>query len=300
MVFQGGFRVELVEADSKQPYKEHVKDGKSYAEVEPDVEYFVSIEKIVDLPKKRYVVECLVDNQDLGYVWYPEGDETSDDQPRYFGLYQREDGVTKERALKFVQPPLLQIRDSDETEMPPFFGTVKVNVFEAGPPNSFEEEEVSDSDQSDSCVYSLEVETVNVEKNKRDKHVRSAEGSIKSSKKYRRQGKKALFRTKTEHWPRGNLVEVISLHYCTAVGLIHVGVLPKPPNIYTFFHMETNNKKRYITMDDVPIVTPKRICKSSTFKAEDGKDMGGTEDKYIDMFDLTEMSSVEEADTKAA
>jgi hypothetical protein len=296
MVVQGGFRVELVEADSKQPYKEHVKDGKSYAEVEPDVEYFVSIEKIVDLPKKRYVVDFLVDNQGLGYIWYPEGDETTDGQPRYFGLYQREDGAVAERALKFVQPPL-EIKDS-ATEMPPFFGTVKVNVSEAGPPYYSEEVEDSDSDQSDSCVYSLEVETVHVEKNKKRKHVRSAEGSVKSSKKYCRQEKKASFRSKTKHWPRRDLVEVISLHYCTAVGLIHVGVLPKP-DMYTLFHMETNFKKQYSPNDDVPIVTPKRICKSSTFKADDGKAMGGPEDMYMDMFDLTELPSDEEADTKA-
>jgi hypothetical protein len=44
MVIQGSFifRVELVEANSNMPYKEHVKDGKTYVEVEPNAECILS------------------------------------------------------------------------------------------------------------------------------------------------------------------------------------------------------------------------------------------------------------------
>ena len=36
------FTVELVAADTKQPFKEHMSpDGQVYAEVEPDVDYFM-------------------------------------------------------------------------------------------------------------------------------------------------------------------------------------------------------------------------------------------------------------------
>jgi hypothetical protein len=40
--------VEMVEADSKTPFKEHRRksDGKMFAEVEPDIEYFVRIQKV--------------------------------------------------------------------------------------------------------------------------------------------------------------------------------------------------------------------------------------------------------------
>jgi hypothetical protein len=48
MGVKGGFCVELVEAVSKERYKEHIKDG--CAEVEPELEYFVNIEKIQKLP----------------------------------------------------------------------------------------------------------------------------------------------------------------------------------------------------------------------------------------------------------
>ena len=44
MVKKGRFTVELVSADAKVAFMEHTKDGKTYAEVEPEVEYFVRIE----------------------------------------------------------------------------------------------------------------------------------------------------------------------------------------------------------------------------------------------------------------
>ncbi len=51
MVVEGGFRVELVDANTKIPYKEHTKDGKTYVEGDPDAEYFVSLLKVAVLPE---------------------------------------------------------------------------------------------------------------------------------------------------------------------------------------------------------------------------------------------------------
>jgi hypothetical protein len=66
MVVESGFRVELVDANSKIPYKEHTKYGKTYAEVEPDADYFVSLQKIAALPADHYVVCTSVDDQFAG------------------------------------------------------------------------------------------------------------------------------------------------------------------------------------------------------------------------------------------
>jgi hypothetical protein len=43
MVQVGDFSVHLVDAETKTPFKEHVKDGKTYAEVEPDIDYFIAV-----------------------------------------------------------------------------------------------------------------------------------------------------------------------------------------------------------------------------------------------------------------
>jgi hypothetical protein len=43
MVKKGRFSVELVSADTRIAFMEHTKDDKTYAEVEPDVEYFVRL-----------------------------------------------------------------------------------------------------------------------------------------------------------------------------------------------------------------------------------------------------------------
>ena len=45
MVRQGNFVLEVVYADSKDPFQEHydASKGKTYAEVEPDIDYFIRV-----------------------------------------------------------------------------------------------------------------------------------------------------------------------------------------------------------------------------------------------------------------
>lgn len=45
MVKKGPFTVEIIDAYTKQAFKEHndTNDGKIYAEVEPDAEYFIRV-----------------------------------------------------------------------------------------------------------------------------------------------------------------------------------------------------------------------------------------------------------------
>ena len=60
----GDFTVELVAADTKQPFKEHsAPDGQVYAEVEPDVDYFIALRSDVGGVKMSFAVDGL----SLGY-----------------------------------------------------------------------------------------------------------------------------------------------------------------------------------------------------------------------------------------
>jgi hypothetical protein len=90
-------------------------------------------------------------------------------------------------------------------------------------------------------------------------------------------------------WERKRLIDVITLNYCSAVGLISVGVLPKP-DIYAWHRMTNPGKRRTAaTMDDdIPIaVPPKRICTVRTVKI-DGKATCKNEEQS-DLFDLSEL-----------
>ena len=66
MVVAGKFKVEVVYAETKIPFKEHTAttDGDTYVEVEPDAEYFVDIESKSEDPVVAYI---RIDGKDLGY-----------------------------------------------------------------------------------------------------------------------------------------------------------------------------------------------------------------------------------------
>ena len=60
----GDFTVELVAADSKQPFREHTaEDGQVYAEVEPDMDYYIAVQTKVGGVKMCYFVDGVY----LGY-----------------------------------------------------------------------------------------------------------------------------------------------------------------------------------------------------------------------------------------
>eukprot|EP00984_Skeletonema_dohrnii_P025571 scaffold14731_cov110-Skeletonema_dohrnii-CCMP3373.AAC.2 len=64
MVKVGDFKVELVAADTKEAFKEHTApDGQVYAEVEPDMDYFISLSSHVG----GVMMKMSVDGVYLGY-----------------------------------------------------------------------------------------------------------------------------------------------------------------------------------------------------------------------------------------
>ena len=65
MVRQGWFEIELINAETKVPFKEHTHtDGRTYAEVEPDTDYFIHVRSHKN---KKVILKFSVDGKDLGY-----------------------------------------------------------------------------------------------------------------------------------------------------------------------------------------------------------------------------------------
>jgi hypothetical protein len=85
-------KIELVYADTKLPFKEHTKDEKIYVEVEPDVEYFISIQQTGTGRAAHTLLKFIVDEQDLGYNCVTMNHM---DQPVYRGVWNRVNGVCK-------------------------------------------------------------------------------------------------------------------------------------------------------------------------------------------------------------
>ena len=65
MVTKNGVSVSLVNAETSQSFQEHISsDNKAYAEVEPDVEYFIKVE---NRSSNLIVALYKVDGTDLRY-----------------------------------------------------------------------------------------------------------------------------------------------------------------------------------------------------------------------------------------
>jgi hypothetical protein len=100
MVVQGDFTILLVNADSKEPFKEHTKNGKVYVEAEPGAEYFISVQRTGNATAEDRVLAYFVDEVDLNFRRTFLGD-LSMSEPKLEGFWSRTDGVESSRALKF-------------------------------------------------------------------------------------------------------------------------------------------------------------------------------------------------------
>jgi hypothetical protein len=95
------------------------------------------------------------------------------------------------------------------------------------------------------------------------------------------------------YWKCETLVTVLNLHYCSALGLRHVKEgRSEPEFFYTTFHHMVTEKRRPCPI--IPIVTPKRIRRSSTLTV-DGTPLR-TSAEYCDLFDLYNLPSDGEDD----
>jgi hypothetical protein len=219
MVRQGGFKVLLVHPETKQPYKEHEKDGKVFAEVEPHAEYMIQFQVENDPAPKTsgktmVYVTFEVDGVNLGYY---QTVKVGDD-PQEAGYYEYRHGVETETALRFERPKIAADTNRARAgEQASLLGKVSVIFAEAEYRDTRRRSDVWTSDKPTSLVDAPFEEGAN------GKVVRSEPGTWSQSTNY------VSADIEESHWEEGRIFNILTIHYCTATGLILQGVLRKPP-----------------------------------------------------------------------
>ncbi len=214
MVVQGKFTLELIDAVTKTPFMEHRgKDGNTYAEVEPEIEYFI---RIASKDPRTVSVSLHVDGKNLGYTQMvpPHSNLTR-------GLWNVRDGISSFTALKFNK--LVNIRDSasssscqDQNEHIHWTGCVEMKVYEVtGSRTSIDSKNVESkwASNTDHVLKGLKVSS-------KKKALNSKEGSITTGEQ------KLKTSTLAE---LGSKLASVKLLYCSTVGLIAAKVLAPPP-----------------------------------------------------------------------
>ena len=204
MVQHGDFVVELVEANTKMPFKEHSHDDKTFFEVEPDQEYFIAIRKQSTKHSSGMVAaKCYVDGQDLGYKTPYEGGRKYASFT-FLGCWKVNSQTSTMTALKFVE--MRKSASSAEEDKAPV-GKIEVKLFQGINPRPY--------------VTSTTVESVKI--------VGEVSGKVDRSKKIVRSTNgecNLAVAVSPTRYDCGPLLSTITLHYCTTPGLISMGVIP--------------------------------------------------------------------------
>jgi hypothetical protein len=256
MVVVGNFSVRLVNAETKEPFKEHTgPDGKIYAEVEPDLEYFIETSVIGGDPQKVLLFTFFVDGKKLPYRSFEK-------EVAYKGMWSIQDGISTTTALTFTRPSFSDSKSSTSPGL--LMGDVKVDISE-GIYSGIRTLENFDSGSLQPASISASITHAHTKK-----VLRSGEGTISESKAAYSKG------TLVNSYVPGALLGSITIHYCTALGLIHAGVLENPVDIWARARL-INPCKRTSAKEDVASIRPKRVKSSALVEAP----------KEVDLFDLS-------------
>jgi hypothetical protein len=264
MVKFGAFDIQLVHAESHEPFKEHLKEHKTYVEVEPDAEYFLHIKKI-ETTETPLVLRYFIDGKDLGYQsWFKCGTSTGKD---FRGIMHQRDGVEVHKALKFVKP---KHSDNNVTAIggPEISGKIEIKMYEGIFDGYRESPQGFTSDFTPETRMNLDDNDVRFFQ---EKVVRSAEGATTTKKRLH----------STERFRKGCLLETYTLHYCTTKGLIVVGVLEEAPRSGL-----RENKRPATTV--TPTATPVKMPEPKKIRVR--SDSGSPLELFreYEFFDLTE------------
>jgi hypothetical protein len=269
MVKKGRFSVELVTANTKISFQEHTKDGKTYAEVEPEVEYFVRLGAEAGPP---VAARIYVDGKDLGYwaiVGSPEEKRSKDN-----GLWSFDGVSSTEQALKFAQAKVFN--SADDTKNLPFWtGTIYIifhEIFDTG-----ETETISTFQNT---WDGGDVGFVMGQTDAKKKGVMSKQGNFEETVQYNRVQKIYL---------PGRYLATIKLHYCSTVGLLFFGILgPVNPMLLARKINEYKRGVAQVVADAATMPSPKKIIYVPEI---DGRPFGVPIE--YELFDLTSMDDEE-------
>jgi hypothetical protein len=217
MVQQGDFSVHLVDAETLHPFQEHstFSNGthRHYVEVEPNAEYFIQVQS--HRPSEHdqsFLCTFEVDSHDLGIQKRLHGQRIS-----YAGIWNRTGLTSTFRALQVktadqtTKSSPSDNNNNNESDDHFWIGSVQVQFYEAivkGVETVKDHKSLWKAAKASSCSI------------KGKKAVASSSGTKIREKKIHK-------RRRTRYSP-GKLLETVTLNYCTASGLIHAGVLPKP------------------------------------------------------------------------
>ena len=204
MVKVGGFTVELVAAHTKESFKEHTaSDGQVYAEVEPDMDYFISVGSDIS----RVQANIWVDGVNLGY-----SRTFSIQKEEYNGKWERRNGKGTMTALYFNKTRQ-EVGPGGELQAPDMLtGKVDVAFYKCG--------EMYYEEAYDYVSASLTADSTLGGK-KCIKSTTSGSHSFDTNKG--RTGDKVV------QYKNGEHICTITLNYCSALGLIYHKILPPPP-----------------------------------------------------------------------
>lgn len=221
MVRKGNFELRLIYADTKVPFKEHAHtDGKVYAEVEPKVEYYFQVRSH---HHKQVIFKYEVDGKSLRYK-HKVKRGYHDWSTR--GLLHREEGRQYFTALKFnsLYRGLNHADDSDDnSDHGHWTGFVKLKVFEYIP-NGHKFKEKNRKDFESTWYPDTEAIEKGLNMSKHEKACYSVEGLTKRKAR-------PIKKKKTRDYKRGSLLESVTLHYCSTVGLIAAKVFTPTPGL---------------------------------------------------------------------
>ena len=282
MVRKGNITVELVEAKTKKKFQEHIaKMGKIYAEVEPDIDYFVCVKN----DTSRFLsFEVSIDDQYLGYSL-----DVYENTPYYLGLRSKnEQSKTIRTALRFKKLPL-DSNMNKEKDFEELVGKVKVIVYDI-------QVERKRKVKKKVCKSKIKKEfqspwkdpgNVKTVKSKitQEKCVQSKRGEIKEDDSDCDDDNDNDNDVNDSddgysYFKKTKLIKRICIHYCTARGLIYAGILPPPSKTLRTDQNQLTRKviKRRYRVNIEPKIIYEGICNT------DGK-MNNR--KVVEEFDLT-------------
>mmetsp|Transcript_19540 Transcript_19540/g.22144 ORF Transcript_19540/g.22144 Transcript_19540/m.22144 type:complete len:287 (-) Transcript_19540:222-1082(-) len=268
MVKKGDFTVELVNASSKESFKEHKgKDGiDSFVEVEPEAEYFI---KVASDSYRRVAFEFIVDGIELVYVtpFAPYQRE-----PQYAGNWSYNNNKSIETSFMFQKIHQSMLQSSSESDDSNIVGEIQVTVYEDIILDGYYQM----SSGPMKAKFDSFIPTTEANQDKKKKQVKTTDGKTEISKDDN---------GSRQNFCRGKKLETFELRYCTALGLIGVGVLPKPP-LYEWAKMIRLYKSQSNEKNDRPAKKLKPIIKStSAILDNEGNTL--VKPKRYEFFDLT-------------
>jgi hypothetical protein len=266
MVKKGRFTVELVDASSYTPFKEHTKDDETYVEAEPDAEYFVRI---------HAEVKIFVDGKFLGYnASMKRNKKGKQNTSKGFGrgsncgLYSFDGVSSTHQALLFAKAKVFNSSDAAQ-ENPLWTGTVTVEFREIFDTGATRVKGPSQNEWKGGDVGVGVGQT-----GPKMKGVVTKEGNIAVSKK--RDGRRTIYR-------KGRILDTITLKYCSTVGLMMAGVLgPVDPYVMARNVQECKRGADTRPVDAESMPPPQKI---RFVPDANGQSFGPP--KEYDMFDLT-------------